>query len=119
MRKANVGCSCRRNYGRSSYRRTVIWVLDKGVAAYIPLVAKAMDNMNTAPVCRDFICAQEAKPCEGTILAIAMAVDFSPAAADTALKANTGRQLSRATVESVSDSQQQLEIGCGQVLQAG
>ncbi len=76
----------------------MIWVLDKGVAAYTPLVAKAIDNMNTAPVCRVIICAQEAKPCEGVNLAIAiaMAVDFSPA--DTALKANTGQTLSRATV---------------------
>ncbi len=96
-----MGCSCRKNYGRSSYRRTVIWVLDKGVAAYIPLVAKAIDNMNTAPVCRIIICAQEAKPCDGTILA--MSVEFSPA--DTAQKANIGQTLSRATVETGSASQ--------------
>ena len=33
-------------------------MLDKGVAAYTPLAANAIDNMNTAPVCRVIICAQ-------------------------------------------------------------
>ncbi len=78
----------------------MICVLDKGVAAYIPLVANAIDNMNTAPVCRVIICAQEAKPCEGAILAVA--VGFSPA--DTAPRANIGQTLSRATVETVTVS---------------
>lgn len=64
--------------GLASYRRTVIWVLDKGVAAYIPLVAKAIDNMNTAPVYRAIICTQKAKPCEGAVLAMAMSTSRLP-----------------------------------------
>jgi len=74
-------------------------VLDKGVAASIPLVAIAIDNMNTAPVCRVIICAQGPKPGEGANLT----VDFSPA--DTAPKANIEQTLSRATLEGMSVSQ--------------